>query len=254
MRDPAWYSRWFGEEYLALYAHRTDDEARRQARTVLGEWGEWRPGRLLDLACGSGRHTRAFAAHGIPAVGLDLSVPLLRRARLARKARKGASCRFLRADMRQHPFGDGAFGAVVSFFTSIGYFDSDEENGAVLREACRVLAPGGRFVLDTFNPATTIASLVGTEEKRVGGRKVCIRRWYDSSRRRIEKEIVLVDGGGEQRFLESVRAFDRGELLDLLRTAGFEPAGFRPENADGSLAPTAEGSARWMIFATKPRA
>ena len=259
MTESAWYRRWFGEDYLTLYAHRSDEEARRQVAAVLGVWGS-APSPLLDIACGSGRHTRAFAQKGVHAIGLDLSAPLVHRARGARVHRpRGTRVRgsratptcYVRGDMLQLPFRSGSFPAVVSFFTSIGYFETDRENEAVLREMARVLAPGGRLVLDTFRPGPTIERLVPEEEKTIDRHKVTIRRWYDRERRRLNKEITFGSGGARRSYLESVRAYEDDELARLADAAGLEVLDERGAEEDGTLLPPGRPGPRLMLFAEK---
>lgn len=249
MNERAWYRRWFGEDYLLLYSHRSREEARRQVALARRLWGEPLLGGLLDVACGSGRHTRAFAEAGVRAVGLDLSFPLLRISRLE----PGPPFGIVRGDMRSLPFPAGAFAAVVSFFTSIGYFGSDAEEWAVLREMARVLAPGGRLLLDTFNPGPTIEGLVAAEERTLSGRRIRIRRWYDSSSRRLEKEILFRVGGEERRYHESVRAFEPTELAAMAAAAGLERVEVVGGENDGRLASSPlDVAPRLLLLARKP--
>ncbi|MCL4809389.1 MAG: methyltransferase domain-containing protein [Thermoanaerobaculia bacterium] len=220
-RDP-WYASWFGEEYLALYPDRDDLEAARQAEFVLGcvaPYASRGRGGILDLACGTGRHAVVLSRGASPVIGVDLSVPLLARAR-ARRADPAPA--FVRADMRRLPFADGAFGAVVNFFTSFGYFDDPGDDVRVIGEIGRVLAPGGAFLSDVFNAARVLATLVPNEEKTVAGERVSIRRRYDTATRRIEKEITMGHGTGARTFRERVRVYLRAELEALHRVAGFE--------------------------------
>src|SRR5438094_477645 len=59
-----WFEEWFGEEYLQLYPHRDAAEADRAVGLILDRVG-FAPGwRVLDVACGAGRHARAFQAAG----------------------------------------------------------------------------------------------------------------------------------------------------------------------------------------------
>ena len=61
-----WFEHWFGEEYLDLYPHRDDRDAER-AVALLAANGYVRPGqRVLDLACGAGRHAAALERSGGP--------------------------------------------------------------------------------------------------------------------------------------------------------------------------------------------
>ena len=213
-RDP-WYASWFGEEYLALYPDRDDLEAQRQAQFVYGLLGPYAAkgrGGILDLACGTGRHAVVLSRHGTPVTGLDLSATLLSRAR-ARQADPAPG--FVRADMRRLPFGRGSFGAVVNFFTSFGYFDDAADDVRVVGEIGRVLAPGGAFLSDVFNASRVLSTLVSREEKTVAGERVSIRRCYDSSTRRIEKEITMGIGSQARTFRERVRVYLRDELEAL---------------------------------------
>ncbi len=217
-RDP-WYTSWFGEEYLALYPDRDDLEAQRQAQFVYGLLGPYAArgrGGILDLACGTGRHAVVLSRHGTPVTGVDLSIPLLARAR-ARQAEPAPG--FVRADMRRLPFERGSFGAVVNFFTSFGYFDDPADDGRVVGEIARLLVPGGAFLSDVFNAPRVLATLVSREERTVAGERVSIRRRYDASTRRVEKEITMGTGPQARTFRESVRVYQRDELEALHREA-----------------------------------
>ncbi len=217
-RDP-WHTQWFGEEYLGAYPERDDREARQQAafaRDLLKPYAQAGPMRFLDLACGTGR--RAVALHdgrgGV--VGVDLSDRLLFQAR----RKEGPSHPFwARADRRRLPFRAGTFGAVVNFFTSFGTFEDPSEDVRVVREVARVLAPGGAFLSDVFNAERVVSTLAVREVKTVAGERVSIRRRYDPSSRRVEKEIEMGSGGNRRLYTESVRAYTEHELRNLHRAA-----------------------------------
>ncbi len=100
--DSPWYRQHFNEDYRTLYAARDDAEAEVQA-TFAEEQLKIRPhDTVLDLCCGHGRHLEALARRNIRAVGVDLSLPLLKEA-LAR-----GSGPLLRADKRRLPFAGSA--------------------------------------------------------------------------------------------------------------------------------------------------
>jgi SAM-dependent methyltransferase len=209
----AWYKEWFGPEYVELYAHRDEGEAEHHVDFVASLIGD-RPVTILDLACGGGRHTTALRRRGYRAVGIDLSVVLL--------ALSPALPR-VAGDMRRLPCADDVFDWVLNFFTSFGYFETEQENFRVLAEVARVLHPGGRFLLDLMNLDATLAGLKEYEQWEDGSRRVEIRRWWDPQQRRINKRIRLAAPGREPRtFLESVRAYTRDEVTMGLRWAGLE--------------------------------
>lgn len=212
-----WYEEWFGEEYLELYAHRDAKEAEAHVDFVQRVLEGRRPRAVLDLACGTGRHTRVLRQRGLRALGTDLSLTLLARApELPRVA----------ADMRRLPFADGTFDWVLNFFSSFGYFETERENFEVLEELERLLAPGGRFLIDLFNRDWVIRGLVPADTMRIGDREVIVERRFDADRQRVEKRIRMVDGPGAGReFLESVRAYSRQEVEIGLQWAGLQVDG-----------------------------
>lgn len=210
----AWYKEWFGEEYLGLYAHRDADEADRHADFVVRHVGGEKPGAVLDLACGAGRHTAALRRLGYRVVGVDLSLTLL-----AQQPRQPS----VAGDMRCLPFAGASFGWVLNFFTSFGYFESERENFRVLEEIVRVLEPNGRFMIDFLNRERVLAELNPREVQEKGDQRVEIKRWYDSATQRINKRIRLIRPGlAPRNFLESVRAYRQEEVTIGMRWAGLE--------------------------------
>lgn len=214
--DDAWFRRWFGPEYLELYPHRDREEAERGVELFLRESGAGAGDRVLDLGCGSGRHLAAFREHGLEAVGLDLSRPLLAR---ARSWTRGAPP-LVRADMRRVPLASGAFDALTSFFTSFGYFASRSEDRRVLSEVRRLLRPGGSFLLDFLNAEQVRSELVPEDERRVDGRTV--RQSREIRDGHVVKRIEIGPGeGGEppKIYHERVRLYEPEELAELLEGA-----------------------------------
>lgn len=211
-----WFEEWFGEEYLALYPHRDEQEARTVAELIASCVDVPAGALALDLACGAGRHARALAERW-SVVGLDLSPTLLQRARAAEPALS-----LVRGDMRCLPFRSGAFALVVNLFTSFGYFREDAQHARVLREVARAMAPGGWFVLDYLNAPQVRASLVPHDARRVGARVVEQERSISADGRFVYKTILLWDEG--RMFTERVRLFEPAELGDMLTACGFEVA------------------------------
>jgi ubiquinone/menaquinone biosynthesis C-methylase UbiE len=207
----AWYAQWFGEEYLELYAHRDQGEADAHVRAVSARLGGIEGLRVLDLACGTGRHSEALEREGASAIGVDLSRTLLARSRMRGRLAAG--------DMRRLPFADQSFDLVLNFFTSFGYFERERENFTVLEEIERVLVPGGRLMMDLMNRTTALATLKPAERAALGEREVAIERWFDPAAGRINKRITL---SKQQSYLESVRAYSRDEVVIGMRWAGLE--------------------------------
>jgi len=167
--------------------------------------------RVLDLACGSGRHAQALEAAGALVTGVDLSMVQLR------SARSRGLARLAQADMRIIPIRTGSMDAVVNLFTSFGYFDTDDEHAAVLAEVGRVLRPGGAFAMDFLNAPLVRATLVPRDEKSVSGRRVVQERRISDGGRFVIKEIHLE--GEQEPFVERVRLLSRQDLEAMARAA-----------------------------------
>lgn len=210
----AWYKEWFGTEYLDLYSHRDRGEAEEHIVFVTELFVGERPRAVLDLACGAGRHTEALRQRDYRALGVDLSLTLLvEPPRLPSVA----------ADMCCLPFADASFDWVLNFFTSFGYFESEEENFQVLDEIARILSEGGRYLIDLFNRDHVLAHLVPRESRQADGYDVDIERWFDPRTQRVNKRIRVHAPGREvETYLESVRAYRREEVEGGLRRAGLQ--------------------------------
>ena len=207
-----WYQEWFGEEYLELYSHRDETEAKQQVAFFSRQFGPIE-GCVLDLACGTGRHLVELKAAGYTTIGCDLSFILLRTG-----VAEYGGIRVARADMRALPFRPSTFSALVNFFTSFGYFSSEEENLQVVREMSRVLGPGAPFLFDYLNVHRELQGLVQRETRRTPLGEVGIERWFDSSDRSFNKRMTI----GEKRYLERVRGYDLEEISTMFSICRLE--------------------------------
>ncbi|OAT83526.1 class I SAM-dependent methyltransferase, partial [Desulfotomaculum copahuensis] len=96
---------------------------------------------VLDIGCGTGNYSLALARLGMRVTGVDISPGMLARAR-AKAAVAGLAVAFLPADAQKLPFPDNSFAAAISVTT----LEFVPDLAAVLKEAHRVLQPGGRLV------------------------------------------------------------------------------------------------------------
>jgi len=215
-----WFEEAFRADYLRVYPHRDDASAAGEVRAWIGRVPGLAPGRrVLDLACGEGRHLRALRAAGIRAAGCDLSEDLL-----AAAAARGSTC-ITRCDMRALPFRGAAFDAVACFFSSFGYFADEADDAAALRESARVLAPRGGLLLDLMDAETVRRDLVPRSEREAGGARLVETRSLAADGLRVEKSVVLTEGGSQRRWRESVRLYAPAEVEAMGAAAGLSPAG-----------------------------
>ena len=217
-QDLPWYQTWFNQDYLEVYCHRDAAEARLAVTLAQRELGLSPGDRVLDLCCGSGRHSMELAARGLVVVALDLSSALLQSG--AEKARdEGVKVGFVQADAR-HVALHSVFDAVVNFFTSFGYFDADEDDALMLDNIASVLRRGGGFLIDYFNAEHLRANLVPKTVWRVGSARVCEERSIDNVSKRVNKTITIERNKVEKCYLESVRLYSENELKDMLESCG----------------------------------
>ena len=231
-----WFEEWFGEEYLQLYPHRDAAEAERAVALILERTGFIAGWRVLDVACGAGRHARALEAAGARCVGLDLSMALLRVARGVTRAP------LVRADMRALPVRPGSMDLTVNLFTSFGYFERDEEHTAALHEMVATLRPQGWFVIDFLNSAAVRAQLVPRETRRLDGAEVAVARSVSVDGRYVCKTITTAGG---RRFTERVRLFGADEITAMLAEARVT---IRHRFGDYDASPLGADSPRTILF------
>lgn len=239
-----WYGQSFGALYPIIYAHRTVEAAGPEAEFA-ARCLEVEPGRrLLDLGCGNGRHMVHLLRNCPDVVGLDYSAELLGMAR----GLLGAAGRLIRGDMRRIPLGT-AFDAVTNFFTSFGYFRTEGEDLAVLREVARVLKAGGRFFMDYLNAVCVENTLVPQSDREYKGYAIRERRWIDQGRRRVNKTTEAWLGGKPAgRWHESVRLYVESDLRDMLEEAGI---GVRAVYGNYRGEPPGDGRPRVIIVGEK---
>jgi len=134
-----------GADWEAIVNHRDTEKEVQFVKDAVPKEGF-----LLDLCCGTGRHSIILSQKGIDVIGMDLSRNLLR---IAKQRMKEADVKFLlvRAEMRQFPFRSGVFASIISMFTSFGYLPSEVEDLKSLKEINRTLVENGVFLLDIAN-------------------------------------------------------------------------------------------------------
>jgi SAM-dependent methyltransferase len=248
-REP-WYVQAFRGDYRLVYAHRDLESAEREVAWLVAQG---LAGRVLDLCCGFGRHALAMARAGLPVVGVDLSLELLRAARELPEFEPHLRGRLLCGDARRLPLAAASFDAATLLFSSFGYF-GEQGDGQVLAELARVLRPGGLAVLDLMNPAHVRAALVPRSRRSGPGFVLAEERRLADGGRRVLKdvELELVDDQGRRelrRWREDVRMYEVVELRELLAARGLA---LERVAGDYGAPPGGTAAPRAIAFARKP--
>ena len=208
------------DDYMYFYGDMlTDEVTDRQVAALVEMLALDRPMRILDLACGFGRHANRLAALGHQVTGFDLTPGFWR---LPGATRGAAVCSvdYRLGDMRQLDF-DQAFDRVLMMFTAFGYFD-DEENLLVLRSIARPSSRGGRLVFDIRNRDVFLVDLrhdIVTEKE---GNLMIDRHTFDIATGRLYNRRIVIRDGVRRDKPFFVRMYNATEIRDLLRLAGME--------------------------------
>jgi SAM-dependent methyltransferase len=221
--DPRWYSGFFDREWLEHgMAFFPPEKTLLEVDFVLEALELDAGARVLDVACGHGRHALELARRGYRVTGVDLSEPSLALARDAASA-EGLEIDFLHADMRDLPFA-GEFDAAVNLFTSFGYLESEEEDERAVAAMAGALRSGGRLFLETID-AVALLRLYRpqTWQELEDGTLMVEERGYDflTGRNNVTWTFVRSDGRRSE-LRHSLRLYTPAEIARMLRQAGLD--------------------------------
>jgi SAM-dependent methyltransferase len=143
-----WYATAFDAASAEMaWTERTGSEVDRALKMLRPEGGE----RILDLACGSGRHSIELARRGFSVVGADISADLIEIANRDAAAAPELEVSFVEGDLRELAF-EAEFDLVLNLNDgAIGYFETEEENHRTFEVISRALRPGGRNLVQLPN-------------------------------------------------------------------------------------------------------
>ncbi|GAA3890567.1 class I SAM-dependent methyltransferase [Streptomyces sedi] len=175
--------------------------------------------RVLDLACGPALYAVPLARAGCRVTGVDLSAPMLERARTACEA-AGVDVRLVRGDMLTHVEPE-SYDEAINVFTSFGYFDDREDNLTVLRNARASLRPGGRMLVDVMG-REVVAGWIGRPQvvelpdAYVIQRDTVLDEWT-----RLRTDWTMVRGEHAREVSITSYLYGASELRALFDEAGF---------------------------------
>jgi SAM-dependent methyltransferase len=246
-----WTETLFDEVYLKTYGSMLTPERTAKESDFIAKVLELKPSeRVLDLACGHGRHAIELARRGFgPLVGLDSNRLFLERAKKDAEA-AGTKVAFVQGDMRALDF-EAEFDVIYNYYSAMFYWD-DATHKEILEGAQRALKSGGRLLIETVN------------RERIAQGGPSVRYWWRSQEdhpwtlqeyrfdlatsRSFTQELRLFpDGQVSERHFE-VRLYALHELIALLSQAGFA---YNAAYGDTDASPYAAKSPRMIVIATK---
>ncbi|MFH1760636.1 MAG: class I SAM-dependent methyltransferase [bacterium] len=212
-----WFKNAFDENYLTVYNHRDQSSADCEIERIISLLNLEAGQRILDMGCGNGRHCNALSKNKMKVYGLDLSSVLL-----CSGQSRNNGWEPVRGNMMHLPFRNNFSQAVLSLFTSFGYFMNGDFNSRVLKEVNNSLICNGKLLIDFLNRDYLEINLEPHSEIIKNGYKITEERAFSSDGKRVEKKITILQSGHcKKQYMESVRAYSCEELCDLLVKANF---------------------------------
>jgi len=247
-----WPIAFFDDDYLKIYGPRlTDEQTRSEVEFIERSLALTAASRVLDLACGIGRHAVAMAQRGHRVTGIDFNAHYLALGEQAARA-AGVEVTWMQSDMRAFTT-DTPFDAVYSFFTSFGYY-SDDENEQVLENVARTLKPGGRFLIDLTNRDFTLTHPNQRNWiQRQDGALLMEETTLDLTSSRVTSRQTLIEPGAGSRITKEfdLRVYTCAELSALMRRHGLEP---QRVLGGADETPYTTNSRRLVLIAARPAA
>ncbi|WP_375242253.1 class I SAM-dependent methyltransferase [Lacinutrix sp.] len=211
--DTTWYASWFNTPfYHILYKDRNYSEAENFMYNLTNYLNIPENGKILDLACGKGRHSIYLNKIGFNVTGVDLSKNSIAYA----KQFENDTLKFNVHDMCK-PYHE-QFDAVFNLFTSFGYFENEEDNLNTIKAIKANLNKVGFGVIDFLNSDYVINNLVKEDIKTIEGIEFHQKRYVKDGY--IVKNISFSAEGKDFKFQERVRAFTLADFEALFEKAG----------------------------------
>jgi len=200
---------------------------------------------ILDVPCGTGRHSLPLARVGFAVTGIDLSTAALSRAR-GRAASERLEVRFECSNMLDLAM-QASSDSLVCLGNSIGYFEPSLTS-RLLRNFASALRPGGRLIIDTSTCAESLLPLVPERVFSFPGGTYEQQIVYDVERSIVKTCAQLTLDGERHELRYQHFVMTSGELVRSLESAGFETCGLYGDTDDAPFRP---GSQRLLLVAVR---
>jgi SAM-dependent methyltransferase len=211
-----WYQSWFDSPYYhILYKDRNHAEAKKFLDHLIQFCKPGMNSRMLDQACGKGRHARYLNSQGFDVTGIDLSPQSISYCRKFENEKLA----FFIQDMRK-VFRVNYFDFVLNLFTSFGYFESDHQNQLAIDSAARSLKKGGIYIIDFMNVVKVTQTLVEKAVIEKEDIQFTVTKKIDHDF--IVKQIKFHDKGNEFSFTEKVSLIYLHDFERYFKHAGLK--------------------------------
>lgn len=217
-----WYKEFFSKYYLQFFGRKkTLLKTKKEVKFICHILNLRKGAKILDLACGVGRHAIELAKKGFEVTGLDFNKKFLNLAQKSAKKNK-VSLRLIQSDMRFIPY-KNEFDAVINMFSSFGYFEKEKDNLKVLRAVSKTLKPGGIFLLDLPNKKWVLTKVNKKTERKINNFYILEERSFDNKKKVYFNNITIITPDKEiERTYTLMRLYDLSEIKRKLNKFGFK--------------------------------
>ena len=211
-----WFNTWFNTPYYhILYQDRNYKEGEQFLENLIGVLDLQPNSKIIDLACGRGRHSVFLNKMGFDVLGLDLSEQNITH----NKSFENNTLKFEIHDMR-NPIASEKAGAVFNLFTSFGYFKTDAEDQNVFTSVSNILKDEGLFVLDFMNSEFIKHHLITHQKVTKSDLEFTIKKRIENDH--VFKEITFQDKGQDLKFEENVKMHNLNSIENFAKNAGLQ--------------------------------
>jgi len=209
-----WFQYWFNSPYYhILYSQRNDAEAEFLIDNLSAYLKPAAHSRILDIACGRGRHSIYLNKKGYDVTGIDLSEQSIKFAQQFEQKH----LHFFVHDMRKLSY-INYFDIAMNLFTSFGYFDTEKDHVNALKAFRKSIKDNGTVVIDYFNTEKIIKNLTHKENKVIDGIEFHLNKFVAEGK--IIKHINFEHRDKSFAFEERVQAFSLADFERMLEKSG----------------------------------
>ena len=202
-----------------LFNQQRQSNAKVEVEKVLGLLKIQQNDRILDLCCGTGRHSLELARRGYDVVGVDRTQSFIEKAK-ENAVKENLKVEFVVGDMREFSRPDG-FDIVMNLFGSFGYFEEPDEDQQVVKNVYMSLCTGGRFIIETAGKEIIARNFQEMDWSEDGDTLILSQRKPTHNWSRIQSRWIIVKGNQRYEHTASVRSYSAVELSSLVSDCGF---------------------------------